>query len=229
MDGNGRWAKKQNFKDRVFGHRNGTKAVRKTIEASRELGVRFLTLYAFSTENWSRPKFEVNALMELLIKSLKDEAEQLLENNIRLNTIGDLPSLPRACREELQKVIDLTKDNDAMILTLALSYSSRWELTEVVKGIAAEVAEGIIVPDNINEQYINQRLMTKELPDPELLIRTSGEQRISNYLLWQIAYTELYFTDTLWPDFDEEELYKAIVDYQSRERRFGKISDQIKA
>ncbi len=227
MDGNGRWAKKQNFKDRIFGHQNGTKAVREVIEASREIGVEYLTLYAFSTENWSRPKREVNALMELLVKSLKDEREQLIRNGIRLNSIGDISSLPGNCQKELEKVKELTSLNNKLVVTLALSYSSRWEITETIKSIARDAADGRLDPAAIDEAFINQRLHTGGIPDPELLIRTSGEQRISNYLLWQIAYTELYFTDTLWPDFHREEYYKALFDYQQRERRFGKTSEQL--
>ncbi len=229
MDGNGRWAKKQNLKDRIFGHRNGTKSVREVIEASREIGVSYLTLYAFSTENWSRPKREVNALMELLVKSLKDECEQLIRNGVRLNAIGDLASLPKNCQTELTKVMELTSLNNKLVVTLALSYSSRWELTSVIRKIAEDAANGKIKAEEVDEAFINDRLMTHGIPDPELLIRTSGEQRISNYLLWQIAYTELYFTETLWPDFHREEYYKALFEYQQRERRFGKISEQLKA
>lgn len=222
MDGNGRWAKKQG-KNRVFGHKNGVKAVRDTTETCARLGISYLTLYAFSTENWGRPITEVNALMELLIFTLKREVKQLNKNNIRLNAIGDLSSLPPRCYEELMKSIELTKNNDRMTLTLALSYSSRWEITRAMQQIAAKVKQGKLATEDIDEQLISNHLTTINMPDPELLIRTSGEQRISNYLLWQIAYAELYFTEKFWPEFDEQEVYKAIYTYQQRERRFGKL------
>ncbi len=227
MDGNGRWAKKQNMASRVFGHQNGVKSVRKVVEAAREMNIEFLTLYAFSTENWNRPQREVNALMTILVQSLRKEVKQLNENGVRLKTIGDLEKLPRACVDELKSAMELTRNNDKLQLTLALSYSARWELSKAIREIAEEAAQGSLDPSIINEEFISSRLTTAGIPDPELLIRTSGEYRISNYLLWQIAYTELYFTETLWPDFDKEEFYKAIVDYQSRERRFGKISEQV--
>lgn len=222
MDGNGRWAKQQG-KNRIFGHTEGVKSVRHITEVCAKLGVPYLTLYAFSTENWGRPPAEVTALMELLVHSLRKEIKSLNEQNIRLNTIGDMDALPRKCVRELTDGINLTQNNQRLTLSLALSYSSRWEITNAVKQIAQEVRKGTIEPSQIDEQLISRYLTTHNLPDPELLIRTSGEQRISNYLLWQIAYTELYFTEKYWPDFNEEELYKAIVDYQSRDRRFGKI------
>mgnify|MGYP003564183209 CR=1 FL=1 len=226
MDGNGRWAKERG-KLRVFGHENGVAAVRNTVEAAAELGVKFLTLYAFSTENWSRPKKEVDALMSLLVKSLHKETATLNKNNIRLNAIGDLQSLQDKTYKELKRAIENTRENSRTTLTLALSYSSRWELRQAVRSIAAKVKEGKLKPDEIDENIISDFLTTHDIPDPELLIRTSGEQRISNFLLWQIAYAELYFCKKLWPDFGKEDLYKAIVNYQNRERRFGKISEQL--
>ena len=222
MDGNGRWAKKQG-KNRVFGHTEGVKSVRRITEVCAKLGVPYLTLYAFSTENWGRPPAEVAALMELLVHSLRKEIKSLNEQNIRLNTIGDMNALPPKCVRELNDGMNLTQNNQRLTLSLALSYSSRWEITNAVKQIAEEVKQGKIEPAQINEQLISGYLSTHNLPDPELLIRTSGEQRISNYLLWQIAYTELYFTEKYWPEFNEEELYKAIVEYQNRDRRFGKL------
>jgi len=221
MDGNGRWAKK-NKKNRIFGHQNGVQAVRDCVEGCAELGVKYLTLYAFSTENWKRPKHEVNALMELLVRSIKKETKTLNKNNIRLQTIGNIQSLPKRCYNELQDAIKHTKDNDRMTLILALSYSSKWELTEAVKKISNKAIAGSININEIDESIIDQCLNTKDIPDPELLIRTSGEYRISNFLLWQIAYAELYFTDTLWPDFKKDDIYQAIIDYQQRERRFGR-------
>ena len=227
MDGNGRWAKKQG-KLRAFGHKNGTKAVKQTVETCAELGVKNLTLYAFSTENWNRPKLEVQTLMKLLISSLKKEIKTLQENNIRLNAIGNLDDLPTKVSAELNDVIALTKSNNRMVLTLALSYGSRNEILNAVKQISIKVKNNIISPEKIDESVINEHLYTQNLPDVDLLIRTSGEQRISNFLLWQIAYAELYFIETLWPDFTNQELYKAIVSYQNRERRFGKTSEQIR-
>ncbi len=222
MDGNGRWAKTKG-KLRVFGHQNGVKAVRDTVEAAAEIGIEFLTLYAFSTENWNRPESEVNALMTLLISAINKETKTLMDNNIRLSTIGDTESLPSKAKKELLQAIEKTKNNSRMTLVLALSYSGRWDIINAVNTIVKE--------DNVNrditEEEFQQYLTTKSVPDPELLIRTSGEYRISNFLLWQIAYSELYFTDTLWPDFRKEDLEKAILDYQSRERRFGKTSEQI--
>lgn len=227
MDGNGRWAKQQGMM-RAFGHENGTKSVRMTVETCAKLGIENLTLYAFSSENWNRPKLEVDMLMKLLMKSLKSELKTLQTNNIRLNSIGNLDLLPKGTKNELEDVIEKTKNNTRMTLTLALSYGSREELTSAVKAIAAKVKNNIIVIDEVDESIINQHLYTHNLPDVDLLIRTSGEHRISNFLLWQIAYAELYFTDVLWPDFKEEDLYQAIISYQKRERRFGKTSEQIK-
>ncbi len=223
MDGNGRWAK-QRGKNRIFGHTNGVKAVRETTESCAELGVKFLTLYAFSTENWGRPRAEVSALMELLVRTLRKETKQLNENNIRLNAIGNINTLPKRCHQELLDAIEMTTNNTRMTLTLALSYSARWEMTKAIQRIAQAAAAGQLDPSQVNDQVISSYLETADMPDPELLIRTSGEHRISNFLLWQIAYTELYFTQNFWPDFNEEELYKAIIDFQSRDRRFGKLS-----
>ena len=228
MDGNGRWAKQQGLL-RVMGHENGTKSVRQVVEASAKLGIQNLTLYAFSTENWNRPKFEVDTLMNLLIKSLKKELPTLLENNIKLNTIGNLDKLPKNAQSELLEVLNKTKENNRMTLTLALSYGSREELISAVKVISDKVKNNIISTETIDESIINQHLYTHNLPEVDLLIRTSGEHRISNFLLWQIAYAELYFTDVLWPDFTENHLYEAIISYQKRERRFGKTSEQIKS
>jgi undecaprenyl diphosphate synthase len=227
MDGNGRWAKQKGFL-RAFGHENGTKSVRKTVEECAKLGIENLTLYAFSTENWNRPKLEVDTLMRLLINSLKNELKTLQENDIKLNSIGNLDKLPKSIQKELNEVIEKTKNNSRMTLTLALSYGSREELLNVVKKISDKVKNNIISIETIDESIINQHLYTHNLPDVDLLIRTSGEHRISNFLLWQIAYAELFFTDVLWPDFTEEHLYEAIVSYQKRERRFGKTSEQIK-
>ncbi len=227
MDGNGRWAKQQGLM-RAFGHENGTKSVRATVETCAKLGIENLTLYAFSTENWNRPKYEVDTLMKLLINSLKNELKTLTENNIRLNAIGNLDMLPASAKTELLEVIRKTKDNSRMVLTLALSYGSREEIVSAVKQISDKVKNNIISIDAIDESIINQHLYTQNLPDVDLLIRTSGEHRISNFLLWQIAYAELYFTNVLWPDFKEEDLYEAIISFQQRERRFGKTSEQIK-
>jgi undecaprenyl diphosphate synthase len=227
MDGNGRWAKQKGFL-RAFGHENGTKSVRTAVETCAKLGIEHLTLYAFSTENWNRPKLEVEILMKLLISSLKNELKTLQENNIRLNSIGNLDLLPKSAKKELLEVIRKTKDNTRMVLTLALSYGSREEIINAVKEISHKVKNNIISIDTIDESIINQHLYTQNLPDVDLLIRTSGEHRISNFLLWQIAYAELYFTDVLWPDFKEDDLYEAIISYQKRERRFGKTSEQIK-
>lgn len=226
MDGNGRWAK-QRGKLRVFGHESGVTAVRETAEACAEIGIKYLTLYAFSTENWNRPKMEVDALMNLLVKTLNKETKTLMTNKIKLGAIGDLTQLDNQCRRQLQETIDNTKDNDRMEMFLALSYSSRWEITEATKKIALLVKDGSINPEDINQDLFSSMLTTKSIPDPELLIRTSGEYRISNFLLWQIAYSELYFTPVLWPDFRKEHLYEAIYDFQHRERRFGKISEQL--
>ncbi|MEZ5006925.1 MAG: isoprenyl transferase [Chitinophagales bacterium] len=228
MDGNGRWAKSKG-KLRVFGHTNGVKSVRAVTEACAELGVNYLTLYAFSSENWNRPRAEVAALMELLVHTIRKELKTLQDNNIKLNAIGHLDNLPKKCKQELEEAIKLTKDNSRMTLTLALSYGSRNEMVDTVKSIAEDIKNGSLSIDSINDELINSRLYTHNLPDPELLIRTSGEQRISNFMLWQMAYTELYFTSTFWPDFQREELYKAILAFQNRERRFGKTSEQVKA
>lgn len=227
MDGNGRWAK-QRGKLRIFGHQNGKKAVQRIVENCARLQIKNLTLYAFSTENWNRPKSEVEALMKLLVGSIKTELRKLLENNIRLNTIGNLDLLPESVRKQLFEAIEKTKNNTGMTLTIALSYGSREELTNVLKNICEKVKNNIISVDAIDESVINQHLYTHDLPDVDLLIRTSGEQRISNFLLWQIAYAELYFTEVLWPDFQDNDLYEAIISYQNRERRFGKTSEQIK-
>ena len=227
MDGNGRWAKQKGLL-RAFGHENGTKSVRLAVETCAKLGIENLTLYAFSTENWNRPKLEVDLLMKLLINSLKNELKTLTENNIRLHAIGNLDMLPKSAKKELSEVIETTKTNTRMTLTLALSYGSREEIISVVKEISEKVKNNIISIDSIDESIINQHLYTRNLPDVDLLIRTSGEHRISNFLLWQIAYAELYFTSVLWPDFKEEDLYEAIISYQKRERRFGKTSEQIK-
>lgn len=226
MDGNGRWAKQQG-EQRIYGHEHGVRSVRDAVEASAELGVNYLTLYAFSTENWNRPQAEVIALMQLLVHTISAETKTLNENNIRLQAIGDLESLPLDCRNELQEAIAKTAANTRTTLVLALSYSSRWELTHAIQQIAQQAKDGKIDPKNINEETINQHLCTANMPEPELMIRTSGEHRISNFLLWQLAYAELYFTDKLWPDFRKEDLYEAIVDYQNRERRFGKTSEQL--
>ncbi len=227
MDGNGRWAKQKGFL-RVIGHENGSKSVRTTVEACAKIGIENLTLYAFSTENWNRPKREVDTLMKLLIKSLKSELSTLQENNIKLNCIGNLNMLPASTQKGLINAIELTKNNTRMTLTLALSYSSREEILNVVKEISDKVKNNIISISAIDESIINQHLYTRNLPDVDLLIRTSGEHRISNFLLWQIAYAELYFTEVLWPDFTEEHLIEALASYQKRERRFGKTSEQIK-
>lgn len=227
MDGNGRWAKQQGLL-RALGHESGTKSVKIIIEASAKLGIEFLTLYAFSTENWNRPKLEVETLMRVLINSLKKELTTLQKNNIKLTAIGNLEKLPKSAQKELLDVIDKTKDNTQMTLTLALSYGSREELVHAVRNICSKVKNNIISIDTIDDSIINEHLYTQNLPDVDLLIRTSGEHRISNFLLWQIAYAELYFTDILWPDFKEQDLYEAIISYQKRERRFGKTSEQIK-
>ena len=222
MDGNGRWAKTKG-KIRIFGHKNGVKAVRDTTEGAAEIGIKFLTLYAFSSENWNRPEKEVNALMTLLVSAINKETKTLMNNNIRLSTIGDINKLPSKAQKELQEAITKTKDNTRMTLVLALSYSGRGEIINAVQNIIKDGKK----PEEINEDTFQQYLTTKSVPDPELLIRTSGEYRISNFLLWQIAYSELYFTDTLWPDFRRADLYKAILNYQNRERRFGKTTEQL--
>ncbi|MCE2846064.1 MAG: isoprenyl transferase [Sphingobacteriales bacterium] len=228
MDGNGRWAKKQG-KIRTFGHQGGVTAVKDTVEAAAELGIEVLTMYAFSTENWSRPKLEIDALMHLLVETISKETPTLMKNQIRLDAIGDIDALPTKVARNLRKTIDATATNTRMTLVLALSYSSRWEITKAVKAIASEVKAGILEPEAITEDVVSKHLATAEWPDPELLIRTSGESRISNYLLWQIAYAELYFTPKLWPDFRKEDLYEALLDFQQRERRFGKTTEQVKS
>jgi undecaprenyl diphosphate synthase len=226
MDGNGRWAA-QFGNERTFGHEHGVEAVRSVVEGAGEIGVEFLTLYAFSTENWSRPKLEVDALMGLLVQSISDETDELLKSNVRLRVIGDVLSLPQNVQEKLDWSIAKLNDCTGLTLVLALSYSSKWEIVEAVKQIAEAVKKGILDPADINYDLMNQYMNTSEMPDPELLIRTSGECRISNFLLWQIAYSELYFTPKLWPDFRKEDLFEAIYDYQNRERRFGKTSEQL--
>jgi undecaprenyl diphosphate synthase len=226
MDGNGRWAKKRGA-TRVFGHRNAIKSVREVTEECARLGVEYLTLYAFSTENWGRPKAEVDALMELLVASLKNELKTLLKNNVKLNAIGDIAGLPAKSRRELKDTISETSGNTGLVLTLALNYSGRWDITKAVRDYVAAIEKGEENPENLNEAGFSKYLSTSGIPDPELLIRSSGEIRISNFLLWQMAYTELYFTDVLWPDFRKEHLLEAIESYQKRERRFGKISEQV--
>ena len=226
MDGNGRWAKKKGAL-RIFGHRNAVQAVREVTEGCAELGVQFLTLYAFSTENWSRPKEEVNSLMELLVNTLKQEIKTLTDNNVKLMTIGETSHLPSDCQRNLEWAIDQTKENKGLTLNIALSYSGRWEIVKAIKKIAEEVKNDKIELDDINAEMVENYLQTSGIPDPELLIRTSGEMRVSNFLLWQIAYTELFITPTLWPDFKKENLYEAIWSYQQRERRFGKTSEQL--
>lgn len=226
MDGNGRWAKKRGA-ERIFGHKSAIKSVKEVTEACAELGVEFLTLYAFSTENWKRPKLEVDSLMRLLVSSLKKEINTLQENQVKLTAIGNLDNLPRVCQKELKEAMEITKHNRRMQLTLALSYSGRWEIINAVKQLAEKAVQEQITISDIDEEMLASHLNTKGMPDPELLIRTSGEMRISNYLLWQIAYTELFFTDVLWPDFRKEHLYQALMVYQSRERRFGRISEQV--
>ena len=227
MDGNGRWAKRQGLA-RMFGHRQGVETVHNITEAAAELGIQYLTLYAFSTENWNRPKEEVDALMGLLVDTIAKETPTLMKNNIRLQTIGDLSRLPQATRDKFLGCIEKTSSNTGLTLVIALSYSARWELIQATKQIANAVKEGQMLIEDVNEETISNFLTTRSMPDPDLLIRTSGELRISNFLLWQLAYAELYFTDCLWPEFTNEEFYRAIVDYQHRERRFGKTSEQIR-
>lgn len=226
MDGNGRWAKKKGAM-RVFGHQNAIKAVREATEGCAELGIKHLTLYAFSTENWSRPKKEVNALMQLLVGTIRKETETLNKNNIRLTTVGDTKQLPEVCQRELAEAIEITSKNTGMNLILALSYSGRWDIVNAMKLVAQDVEAGKLNTQEIDNQVVEKYLSTFGIPDPELLIRTSGEFRISNFYLWQLAYTEMYITDTLWPDFRKEHLHAAIADYQKRERRFGKTSEQV--
>ena len=226
MDGNGRWAKKQGAM-RILGHKSAVEAVRDTVEGAAELGIKYLTLYAFSTENWKRPKLEVDALMQLLVSTIRKETATLTKNNIRLQAIGNLESLPKTCQRELREAIEITSQNTRMTLVLALSYSGRWEIINAVQALATQVQQGGLKPEEINESVFSNYLATAAMPDPELLIRTSGEMRISNFLLWQLAYTELYITDLLWPDFRRQHLYEAVLAYQARERRFGKISEQL--
>jgi undecaprenyl diphosphate synthase len=226
MDGNGRWAKSKGL-PRVLGHRSGVISVRKVTEAAGEIGVKFLTLYAFSTENWSRPPAEVTALMSLLVETIKGEIKDLNKNKVRLLAIGDISQLPEKSQKTLLEGIEQTKNNDKVTLVLALNYSSKWEILQATRQLSAQVKAGLLQPEDITEEVFENALTTKDIPDPELLIRTSGETRISNFLLWQIAYTELYFTPTMWPDFGKEALFQAILDYQNRERRFGKISEQL--
>jgi undecaprenyl diphosphate synthase len=227
MDGNGRWAKLQGAA-RIFGHQNGVKSVKETVEAAAELGIKYLTLYAFSTENWNRPGDEVSALMELLVKTIHAETPTLNKNNIRLLTIGDTNSLPDKCVKQLKEAMAETSKNTGLSLVLALSYSAKWEIVNAIKQIAEEAKAGKLNPQEINEGLFESKLSTKGIPNPELMIRTSGEHRISNFLVWQLAYAEFYFTDVLWPDFRKEDFYQAIVNYQQRERRFGKTGEQIK-
>jgi|TARA_B100001093_G_scaffold518629_1_gene604188 undecaprenyl diphosphate synthase len=226
MDGNGRWAQEKGY-TRIYGHNKGVKSVQKIVEESLNLGIQYLTLYAFSVDNWNRPKKEIGTLMSLLVDSLKKEFEKLIKNKIRLNTIGNIKALPKKVRDEIIRVSDKTKNNSKMILTIALSYGAREEIENVIKNIAREVKNNTISIENVDHSIINKHLYTQNLPDVDLLIRTSGEQRISNFLLWQIAYAELYFTDVYWPDFGKKDFYKALFNYQKRERRFGKTSGQI--
>ena len=227
MDGNGRWAKDKGM-NRIFGHKNAITAVRETIEAAAEIGTEAITLYAFSTENWKRPKLEVNALMSLLINSLNKELNTLLKNEVKLNTIGDINTLPNNAQKTLKQVVEKTKNNKKIVLTLALSYGAREEIVNTIKNISKKVVNKELIIEEIDEKIINNHLYTFNLPDVDLMIRTSGEQRVSNFLLWQMAYAELYFTNILWPDFRKEHFYDAIIEYQNRERRFGKTSEQIK-
>lgn len=226
MDGNGRWARRRG-RERIFGHHQGVKAVRRTVEAAAELGIRFLTLYAFSTENWNRPDDEVSALMDLMVESINNETQTLVDKGISLQVIGDLSRLSEKVRNRLYETMETTSRGERMRLIVALSYSSRWEISEACRRLAVAVKEGRMSENEINEDTVSASLTTSEIPDPELMIRTSGEKRISNFLLWQLAYTELYFTEKLWPDFGKEDFYKAVADFQKRERRYGKTSEQI--
>jgi undecaprenyl diphosphate synthase len=228
MDGNGRWAQNKGAM-RVFGHKNALTAVRDTIEGAASLGVEYITMYAFSTENWARPQDEISALMEILVNSIASEAPTMMKNNIQLSAIGDISSLPKKCQKNLRAVMQQTSVNTGLTVILALSYSGRWEIEQAVKSIVKKVLSGELAEDEINQELISDHLTTEGIPDPELLIRTSGELRISNFLIWQMAYTELYFTDVLWPDFRREHLFEAVLDYQKRERRFGKTGAQIKS
>ena len=226
MDGNGRWAKERG-EDRLFGHFHGVQSVRDVVEASAELGIQYLTLYAFSTENWDRPEAEVSGLMELLVNTIRKEVEQLKKNGIRLHVIGDLTMLPPTAQQELTEALELTAENDHMHLIMALSYSGRWDITQAFLQLGRKIQAGEITPESVDAATISAHLSTREFPDPELMIRTSGEHRISNFLLYQLAYAEFYFTETLWPDFRRRHLYEALLDYQQRERRFGKTSEQV--
>ena len=227
MDGNGRWAKEKG-EDRLYGHLHGVESVRNIVEGAAELGIKYLTLYAFSTENWDRPQYEVSGLMELLVDTIHNEVPTLNKNNIKLHVIGDINMLPDAAKNELKEALNETSVNTGLNLVMALSYSSRWEIVNAVKQIATDVQEGKLLSNEITQDKLQQYLTTKDFPDPELMIRTSGEYRISNFLLYQLAYSELYFTNTLWPDFRKENLYAAILDYQGRERRFGKTGEQVR-
>ncbi len=227
MDGNGRWAKQHGF-IRSIGHENGVTTVRQITEIASELGIGYLTLYTFSTENWNRPKDEVDALMNLIVVSIEQQTPDLIKNNVRLTTIGNMARMPQFARERLEKCMSDTSQCTGLVLCLALSYSSRWEIVEACRTLAKKAVEGEIVPDDINDAMVSEALATHNMPDPDLLIRTAGDERISNFLLWQIAYSELYFTDKFWPDFSKEDFCEAIVDYQNRERRFGKTSEQVK-
>ncbi|MCX6350374.1 MAG: isoprenyl transferase [Bacteroidetes bacterium] len=227
MDGNGRWAKEKGA-ERIFGHHNGVTSLKNITTACTDLGIKYLTVYAFSTENWNRPKQEVDALMELLVASITNEMPTLLKNNVSLNAIGNLEQLPTRCRKELMDAIEKTSTNNGLTLVLALSYSGRWDIMNAIKGIVADAKTGKIDTDTITPEIMKSYLTTSFYPDPELLIRTGGERRVSNFLLWEIAYSELYFSDKLWPDFDKDDFYQAVIDYQKRERRFGKTSEQIK-
>jgi len=226
MDGNGRWAQQQG-ENRLFGHNFGVEAVRETLKAAQEIGVEYLTLYAFSTENWRRPKEEVDGLMDLLVRTIGGEVDELHESNVVIRSIGDTDGLPNSCKTELKAAYERTKNNTGINLILALNYSAKWELVQATKEIARKVKSGEIEIDQVDDCMMSDMLTTRGIPDPELLIRTSGENRVSNFLLWQIAYSEFHFTEVLWPDFKREDLYKAVVDYQSRERRFGLVSAQI--
>ncbi len=226
MDGNGRWAKQQG-EDRIYGHYEGVNSVRSVVKGAGEIGVKYITLYAFSTENWNRPKEEVDALMELLVSTISMETPELHKKNVRLQAIGNIDSLPPSCIDELNESINMTANNTGLTLVLALSYSSKWEIINAIKHIASDAKNNELNIEDITEQHIQKYLCTKDIPDPELMIRTSGENRISNFLLWQLAYAEFYFTETLWPDFREEDLFTAVLNYQNRERRFGKTSEQL--
>jgi undecaprenyl diphosphate synthase len=227
MDGNGRWAMQKGHL-RMLGHQHGVQAVRNVTEAAAELGIKYVTLYAFSTENWRRPQEEINALMALLVNTIQSETETLMKNRIRLEAIGNLAQLPPACNKQLQETVEITKDNDRMTLILALSYSGRWDIIEATRKIAVQVKEGLLQPEDIDENVLNAALNTARYPNPELLIRTSGEQRISNFLLWEIAYAEMHFTPVLWPDFSKDDFYGSILDFQQRDRRFGLTAEQLR-